>query len=108
MDEEIFDDYSIEERELKHIEAEAAREIENKRMRKAFDEVCATDAGLIVLKKVFELSGYDAFLMRYDSANSGEINPISSIYNLSKRELWRDLRTHIAPQHLSLIELPTE
>lgn len=107
MDEKIFDDYSVEERELQAQEAQAERELEDKKLQDAFSEVLSTDAGLKAFKKVFDLCGYDAHLMRFNPS-SGEINSAATNYNLSKRDVWLDLRTHIAPHHLSLIELPGE
>lgn len=107
MDEEVFDDYSIEERELKQEEADSDRAKEKQKLDDSFAAVLSTRDGVAVFKRIFELTGYDDNLMRFNPG-TGEINATSCVYNLSKRDVWRDLRRHIIPPHLSLIELPGE
>lgn len=75
------------------------------KLRKAIDALMCHADGLLVLKKFYDLSGYGADLMRFNMG-TGEINPHSTIYNLSKRDVWKDFRTHMTPEQLSLIELP--
>lgn len=105
MDEEIFDEYSIEERDLKHTEAEARLALERKELARAFGAVLSTEDGITVFKQLFNACGYAERMIRINPMTA-EINPISTQYNLSKRDVWLDLRKHIAPQYLALIELP--
>lgn len=70
----------------------------------AFARVASTPDGLDVLKVIFAYTGYSAPSLRMNP-ESGEINEKAMLYNISKRDVWIEVRKHIPPHQLAEIEI---
>jgi len=81
------------------------RKVEAKK--RAYEFIAGLPEGRLVLRDVFELTGYDAETMRQNH-QTGEINPIASLINQGKRKVWMLIQERLTRQTRILIEIPEE
>lgn len=76
-------------------------------LNQAFRLVASTPEGVEVLRHVLWLTGFASPLITY-SRESLELNGMASIYNVSKRDVWMEIRKRLPAQLLREIEIPLE
>lgn len=79
--------------------------MEPDKLKRAFEQVAATEAGRTVLTHIFYLCGYDAPLMTYDPATR-EANRNATLYNTARRDVWAELRRSLSWKDAARIENP--
>lgn len=79
---------------------------DKEKLERAFEVIMAHAEGVEVLRHIMELSGYQKELMTYN--NQFELNTNATIYNLSKRDIWIEIRKLLSAKNLSEIENPKE
>jgi hypothetical protein len=70
---------------------------------KAWDTISRSYEGIDVLKDIYQMTEYDAALIRYDPRSS-EMNPYATMYNNGRRSVWLEIRAKLTPEQRSLIE----
>lgn len=83
--------------QLEKVKKERQRKIE------LFNQVFATEEGVLVLKEIAQMCGQNKVSIVADPA-SGEINPLSTIYNEARRNLYLSIRSYIRPSTLKKVE----
>ncbi len=80
---------------------------ERQQLRMALDEVLRTDGGKVLFKYLFNLCGYNKFLVAVDRV-SGEVQSGASTYNDARRDTYVTLR-RLAPLALLVpVEMAAE
>lgn len=73
-------------------------------LEKAYYSVLKFPEGIIVMKHILELTGYNAKdLMTFNPATS-ELNIHATVYNLSKRDVWVKIKEFLTPEQQAFIE----
>jgi hypothetical protein len=70
-----------------------------------FARVCATEEGQAVMRFLLLLTGFQDFLTCVDT-HTNELQPLNTIYNEARRNLWLTMRQYIPHENLISIELP--
>jgi hypothetical protein len=81
----------------------ARKERPLEKLQKAFHNVANTEDGLLVLRVIFEQTGYDADVRVFDR-QTGDIAPLATNYNLSKRDVWMAIKKLLKPSAIIKIE----
>lgn len=76
-------------------------------LEQAYDVVASFDAGREVLRHIMLVSGYQDHLKTVSPA-TGELNIHATTYNLSKRDVWVDIRPFLSAHNRREIENPLE
>lgn len=92
------------------------RPAEEQKIVKAFQQVAGTAAGVDVLRWIMDQCGYKLpstvrqMNMSPDgkSIQVGDILPLSTTYNESKRDVWLTIRKMVRTDRLNLIEMERE
>lgn len=77
---------------------------ETKKLEQDMTRVCATDSGRNVLRYLMSECGFHNASIVADQ-QSGEINPLGTVYNEARRNLWLKLRKLMSREHLIAVEL---
>ena len=73
----------------------------------AFEVIGNMPEGRLVLRYVYELTGYGVDTMRQDP-NSGEVNPVASLVNQGKAIIWTFIQRRLSRNNRIAIEIPEE
>ena len=93
----------VEERAKKKKVQDDARAKRDKELRNAFIIVCTKAEGILVMRHLMQTCGYEKSDTTMDPA-TGEINPLASIYNQSRRNVYVELRRLIPVKFRTKIE----
>ena len=83
------------------------RDAKEDKLAGALDAILKTEEGRIVIKYLFNISGYNKTSIAGDS-RSGEVMPMATIYNEARRELYIRLRSWASPELLGPVEMAAE
>ena len=72
-------------------------------LERAYSAVISSREGVIVLKHIMEVTGFNHELKTYNPATS-ELNIHATLYNLSKRDVWIRVKDFLTPKQQSFLE----
>lgn len=79
--------------------------LNEKKFRQDCNRVAATPEGKALLKHIKNLCGYGQPCTTYNPL-TGEMNPIASLYNQGRHNLWGEIRVHLPADVVAEIEAP--
>ncbi|MDE2099358.1 MAG: hypothetical protein KGL39_19045 [Patescibacteria group bacterium] len=109
------DDFDLDWRELvgdssQSPEAKAEREKQIIKRRekaaatkRAYDAVASTSDGILVLRHIYEETGYADRLTTLNQ-HTLEVNTHATLYNFARRDFWLDVVRYLTPQQRAAIE----
>lgn len=72
-------------------------------LEKAYAAVMSFPEGLTVLRHILGVTGYADILKTYDPQTS-ELNVNATLYNLSKRDVWIQIKEYLTPKQQCILE----
>ncbi len=103
----VDDDSQTDLRDPEQFEQEKISLVEAAKLSHAFRLVANSAEGIHVFRHILWLTGFHAPLVTF-SAQTGEVNAAASNYNVSKRDVWLEIRKHLPAELLRAIENPLE
>ena len=92
------------EQKLKQEQAEIER---TKRLSNLFNDVCITAEGILVLRHIMQICGFQKTSIVGDPT-TGDLQSRGTFYNEARRNVYLELRKFIKPKFLKKIEFPTQ
>lgn len=73
-------------------------------LEKAYAAVMSFPEGIRVLRHILEITGYSSDEIKTYDPSTSELNANATIYNLSKRDVWLEVKKFITPKQQCVLE----
>ena len=96
----------VDQSDLREGEKEAALDKvleDEKAVRAAVRQVAASELGMVVMRRIYAMTGYSSFLAQRSATG---FDTTATMYNVARRDLWVELRGMLDAKELREIENP--
>ncbi len=93
-------------RKKKNEEQQLKLKKRREQLNKIFSEICITADGILVLRHIMEICGYQKISIVGDPV-SGDIHDRGTLYNEARRNVYLEIRKYIPSRFLKQIEFPS-